>query len=72
MLRKIVQKNVQKSFRADLRDDERFVVVVAFDEGRVDVGRVRLEAVRRQDDPVPVERDDRLALVLEPVFFRRT
>ena len=52
-----------------LGDYEGFVVVVALDEGCVDVGRVGLHSVGGQDHSVPVERYDRLALVLEPVFF---
>ena len=52
-----------------LGDYEGFVVVVALDEGCVDVGRVGLHPVGGQDHSVPVERYDRLALVLEPVFF---
>ena len=43
--------------------------MVALDEGCVDVGRVGLHSVGGQDHSVPVERYDRLALVLEPVLF---
>ncbi len=69
VLRHHAPKVLRRGWHGVLRDDEGLVVVVALDEAGVDVSGVRPDAVWSQDDPVPVERNDGRALVLDLVLF---